>query len=50
MIASGRFLSVLRSNTARNGRIFNGLSRLFLRLRASMNYGLLIKDRSHDEA
>lgn len=37
MTASGLFLSVLTSGTARNGRIFSGLSRLFLRLRASMN-------------
>ena len=37
MTASGLFLSVLTIGTARNGRIFSGLSRLFLRLRASMN-------------
>lgn len=39
MTASGRFLSVLTSGTVRNGRIFSGLSRLFSRLRASMNDG-----------
>lgn len=50
MTASGRFLSVLTSGTARNVRIFSVLSRLFLRLRASVNYGGLMKDRSHDEA
>lgn len=31
MTASGRFLSVLTSGTARNGRVFSGLSGLILK-------------------